>query len=258
MDRITASSITSTIIACSFLFLCRFSSARSPFGSTTEINIDDSFPLSGKNPADANGILLPSEQPGHKPATLIQWEPDETTTEPKTFKPKPKEETTGPKTPKPKAKEVTVESIEVPGESESSKTALPFTGFSFRPFDPRIPRRPSSQGSFRPIHRCHHNNPNYKPWNPQLPRRETKREDKEFEKVTRGDRVRRAPAKWMRLGPIEPVFSHQRNMALERRESWKRLYRRYHHRSNEPETNKPKVDTHTGFVRRIRKFLNRF
>ena len=251
MDRGTASS-TILVFLCFLFFLFTFSSARSPF-YTTMIDIDhanhDSFSLHEKNPPhdDANSILLSSEKPEFEPATLIQLEPET--------------ETTNSKTPEPKAKPI--ESKEVPKESsKASNRDAHFTAFSFRPIDPRIPRRPLPL-SFRVGHRCHHNH-HYKPWKPRHPRREITRRndvtlnnvelDKKFDKVVRDWVRRQVPAEWMRPRHIEPMFSREPNMALDRRELWKRIYlRRHHHDHRHKAENKD-----TGLMKRIRKFLNHF
>lgn len=193
-------------------------------------------------------IIIDVDKPEPKPLTQLD------NREPKTV---PSETTSDSKA------EETIESIEIPTETSEISNPLPFTIFSFHPMDPRIPRRPSPL-SFRPHHRCHHNNKNgyYKPWKPLLHHHRHRRnhvmpnnnvEDrKQIDPVAARGEVR--PDERMSIDRIEPVFSRERSLALmERRELLKRLYHRYHQRRQEPAEIKD-----TGFIKRIRKFLNRF
>lgn len=243
----------SVIIAFFVSILCTLStSTRTPFDPSEINNVNDIdqtnnhdslFPTSVKNPLDDNAIFLPSDNLP-EPETLIQYEPQQTTTHNSKFD----------------AQTTKTESL------ETSKP-LPFTVFRFHPIERsrNIPRRPSPLFPHRPIHhRCHHTH-NYKPWNNRhLPRRTndvviTNIDDdiKDFDRVARGG-AREIPDDWMRFGEInEPMFTRERSKVMEEKsELLRRIYNRYNQRTRQEQAEREIKDNGSTLVKRIRKFLN--
>lgn len=222
MDRNVASP-SIIIIACFLLVLYPLiTSARTPFEYLTGFDTDHTTTNHDSFPvsADPNAIFLPSEKPEPETNSKV---------------------------------ETATESSEA---SNKKNPRRPFTVFSFS--RSRIRRRPLPS-SFRPVHRCHHHHQQpYRPWNRHLPDPRRGNDvvtniksikdniDKDFD-----------PGELIRFGHVEPKFSRERRMANEKSELSRRLYsHRNRQRRLDPAHEPQKKDA--GFVKRIRKFLNRF
>ncbi|KAF3969375.1 hypothetical protein ACB098_01G142400 [Castanea mollissima] len=249
-------------------------------------NEGESFHLPGSVPNTM--ILLPSEKPESEPATVVELEPETTSTD----------ETQ----PKLEEADVTVTELKVPTESDDS-FSIPLKTISFRPFNHRFGGRPIPL-YFRHGHRCrfhrfhhlrhhqHHDHDNdksedqireFKQWGskPIVVQSAIDREvpygndmilssANEDSSSDRG-MVRQAPAKWKRFGHGGPRFHIDDDVDTKMKMKMKRHHRhvegqvwdreeheeREHKHRHEHEHGHGHEHKHEGgFMRKIRKFLN--
>ncbi|KAF5734762.1 hypothetical protein HS088_TW15G00254 [Tripterygium wilfordii] len=181
-------------------------------------------------------ILLPSEKPESRPATVVDWEP---------LSDIPESDDTA-----------AVESSS--SETETETESVPLTIISFRP----INRRFRSPGRLmRPhsrAHRCRHHHQMLKPWGPFRSRVVSYGDDMLIsgfkglgpDPMFRGG-VRQIPARWVREGTRFPFLRRERMRWAQPRKDEKREeenHEKEHHHHHHHEKD--------WFMGRIRKFLN--